>query len=132
MSEERDPKVQELLDKLMGSQEDGDNFIMVGGDGQPGPLSAAPAPESQDPSDVFEEGQPVVIAGTLLDGKTLSIEGVVCGVAPIIGPMGPIGFDYVVRVLNPEVLPTTEDGKPYPYSCVTAPPHLVTKNDEPK
>lgn len=78
---------------------------------------------------MLDEGQEVTISGTLETGEELTINGVICGVAPIMTPFGPAGFDYVIRVLNPETLPV-KDGKPYPYSCITAPPHLITKSGE--
>ena len=124
MSDEQNPDIKDILEKLMKGGGDGDEpFIMVGGeDGLD-----LPEPEPQEAPEMLKEGQEVVIAGDLQDGTKISVEGVICGVAPLVGPFGPMGFDYVVRVTNPEVLPATEDGKPYPYSCVTAPPHLVTK-----
>lgn len=129
MSDEQNTDVKELLDKLMNGGDSDEPFIMVGGEeGGLGVAGAPPAP--QKPADMLVEGQEVTIAGTLESGETLTIQGVICGVAPIVGPLGPMGFDYVVRVSNPEMLPTAEDGSPYPYSCVTAPPHLVTKSGE--
>lgn len=135
MSDEKDPAVQDLLKQLMDSQGDGDSFMAIGPDGQPmsPEMIEVGADSPIEEPELLKQGQRVSISGPASSEENapeITVYGEIYGLAPIMTPFGPMGFDYIILLDDPSQLPTPEGKDPYPYRCLTASPDAVKSLDD--